>query len=156
MDSTPDRIRIIPELLGAFNIAAQQNRISFIRGVKIQNPTDTPLSTVVLSIRAEPEFMREFNLTIDYIPAEREFSCGVISPDIDYNLLSGLTERVDATLYFELAGWSPARERKRNIAAARLRRMAGQCGDARAALRVRHAESPEAVSDKSAGRPSCF
>ena len=34
MDSTPDRIRIIPELLGAFNIAAQQNRISFIRGVK--------------------------------------------------------------------------------------------------------------------------
>ena len=102
MDSTPDRIRIIPELLGAFNIAAQQNRISFIRGVKIQNPTDTPLSTVVLSIRAEPEFMREFNLTIDYIPAEREFSCGAISPDIDYKLLSGLTERVDATLYFEL------------------------------------------------------
>ena len=103
MDPTPDRIKIIPELLGAFNIAAQQNRISFIRGVKIQNPTDTPLSTVVLSIRAEPEFMREFNLTIDYIPAEREFSCGAILPDIDYNLLSGLTERVDATLYFELA-----------------------------------------------------
>ena len=102
MGSTPDRIRIIPELLGAFNIAAQQNRISFIRGVKIQNPTDTPLSTVVLSIRAEPEFMREFNLTIDYIPAEREFSCGAISSDIDYKLLSGLTERVDATLYFEL------------------------------------------------------
>ncbi len=99
MDSTPDRIRIIPELLGAFNIAAQQNRISFIRGVKIQNPSDT---TVVLSIRAEPEFMREFNLTIDYIPAEREFSCGAISSDIDYKLLSGLTERVDATLYFEL------------------------------------------------------
>ena len=70
MDSTPERIRIIPKLLGAFNIAAQQNRISFIRGVKIQNPSDTPLSTVVLSICAEPEFMREFNLTIDYIPAE--------------------------------------------------------------------------------------
>ena len=47
-----------------------------------------------MSIRAEPEFMREFNLTIDYIPANREFSCGAISPDIDYNLLSGLTERV--------------------------------------------------------------
>ncbi len=102
MDPTPDRIKIIPDVLGAFNIAAQQNRISFIRGVKIQNPTETPLSTVVLNIRSEPAFMREFTLTVDYIPAGREFSTGSVSPDINFGMLAELTERIDATLYFEL------------------------------------------------------
>lgn len=80
------------------NYALQQNKIPFIQSFKIQNTTDVTYENAEIKITSSPEIILPFTKHIDYIPANTSLAVKDISPLLNTEYLSSLTERVVGVL----------------------------------------------------------
>ena len=105
-----DPVRLDVSLLSSVNYALQQNGISLVKSVTIENTTDVPIEHVDLHISASPAFALPFTQHIALLPPHK--SVTVTAPRLLLNgeYLAGLTEKVTGLLYIRL------RSEEKNIA----------------------------------------
>ncbi|MFM2055953.1 MAG: hypothetical protein RLY71_338 [Pseudomonadota bacterium] len=95
-------VRIEVSLLDKINLALHQNAVPVLRALAIANPGATPLEDLVLTLQAEPAFLRPQRWHIDRIGAQEQLALPDLDLALDAPLLARLTEAETAHLRFEL------------------------------------------------------
>lgn len=84
------------------NYAMQRNYIPVIRRLILYNNSQSPVSGLRLKITASPEFLHEYTVMIDSIPAGGSIQLDAVSPVISAEYLLSLTERLEGEILFTL------------------------------------------------------
>ena len=75
-------ISIRPQMLSTVNYSLQQNRLSVIRAVTIDNPGEE-ISGATLLIKSSPAVFEDITLPLDLIPGGREYEINDIRVVLD-------------------------------------------------------------------------
>jgi very-short-patch-repair endonuclease len=95
-------VRIEVSLLDKINLALHQNAVPVLRALAVANPGAAPLADLVLTLQAEPAFLRPKRWHIDRIGAQEQLALPELDLALDAPLLARLTEAETAHLRFEL------------------------------------------------------
>lgn len=85
------------------NYSMQRNYIPVIRRLLLYNNSQTALSGLTLKITASPEFLHEYTVSVDNIPANGCVQLDTVQPVISAEYLLGLTERIEGELVIEVS-----------------------------------------------------
>lgn len=100
MDSTHDRmVTIQVDTVPVVNYAIQQNRFSIVNSITITNNGETPLTTIAVEIRSEPEFCLVYSQTIDSISPSRTHVLEDVALDLSPTYLEKVPEKVSGLLH---------------------------------------------------------
>ena len=94
-------ISIRPQMLSTVNYSLQQNRLSVIRAVTIDNPGEE-ISGATLLIKSSPAVFEDITLPLDLIPGGREYEINDIRVVLDAAFLAGLTEKITSNVTFSI------------------------------------------------------
>jgi very-short-patch-repair endonuclease len=85
------------------NFATAQNSVPVLRSIGVANHSESALENLVLTMKAQPAFVREKSWQIDRIASNGEASLTDRSLTLDLEFLSGLNEAEQGQLIFTLA-----------------------------------------------------
>ncbi len=88
--------------LPVVNFAIQQNRISVIRRLSIENLTECTLNNVKIELSAEPVFGTAIPLFIEFIPEKEAVSAEIVSLNLSANYFAQLTEGFSGYITIEV------------------------------------------------------
>lgn len=94
--------RLIIEATESFNYAAWQNAVPLLRSIAIDNTNGPELASLVVELKASPEFAREKRWTIDRLGAGTILTLKDVDLDIDPAYLDKLDEAERGVLTFSL------------------------------------------------------
>ena len=86
-----------------FNLALQQNALPVIHSLKLINNTGETFEDLQCRFFSVPEFIHEKTIPVAGIKAGETLSLDQLEIELDYNLLSQLSERVKGTLHLEIS-----------------------------------------------------
>lgn len=84
------------------NYAMQQNYVPVVRKVILSNLTSEDMHQITVRISAEPEFMKEWSKTLDYLPANQSVVWGPLDLQLSGTFLAGMTERLAGSLTLQV------------------------------------------------------
>lgn len=88
--------------LPVINFAMQQNRVSLIRQLLIENKTDEPLKDITVTLSVEPEFAVTASCSIDAISAGESMRVDALKLNLSANYFAQLTERMSGSFVIEV------------------------------------------------------
>lgn len=83
------------------NYAMQRNYIPVIRQLLLHNNSQAPLTGIKIKITSSPEFLHEYTVMIDNIPAGGSLQLDEVKPVISAEYLLSLTERMEGVIIIE-------------------------------------------------------
>ena len=102
MDGTLDKIRVQFDYLPLINFAMQQNKVSVIHQLSIENMTSEPFRNIQVQITAEPDFGSITPVMVEAIPANDSVCLQSFSLVLSANYFAQLTERMSGSLKIEI------------------------------------------------------
>lgn len=102
MDGTLDKIKVRLNYLPLINFAMQQNKVSVIHQLSIENMTSDPLRNIQVQITAEPGFGSITPVMVKVIPANDSVCLQSFSLVLSANYFAQLTERMSGSLKIEI------------------------------------------------------
>ena len=84
------------------NFASAQNDVAIIESITVENPTDTALTDIRITLRASPPIIREKTWAIDRVAPGSHLSVRDISTPLDIERLAGLDEAEIGELEFRM------------------------------------------------------
>ena len=102
MDGTLDKIRVQFDYLPLINFAMQQNKVSVIHQLSIENMTSEPFRNIQVQITAEPDFGSITPVMMEAIPANNSVCLQSFSLVLSANYFAQLTERMSGSLKIEI------------------------------------------------------
>ncbi len=102
MNGTLDKIRVQFDYLPLINFAMQQNKVSVIHQLSIENMTSEPFRNIQVQITAEPDFGSITPVMIEAIPANNSVCLQSFSLVLSANYFAQLTERMSGSLKIEI------------------------------------------------------
>ena len=102
MEQRAYEILIRAEMTAVINYALQQNRVSVVREIVLENPTDQEYRDGTLHIWSEPAVMKPFSQGISVIPANGTVSVKDVEIVLDHEFLATLVERVVGRIHIAL------------------------------------------------------
>ncbi|MBQ7525195.1 MAG: DUF4011 domain-containing protein, partial [Abditibacteriota bacterium] len=97
-----DGISMEVDMFDLFNFALYQNDIPLIRGIKVLNATRDPMEGLVLTVKADGDFMTDYRAELPPIPAGKPVELERPRLPISGSFLGDLTEAVNKTVSVEL------------------------------------------------------
>ena len=102
MNGTLDKIRVQFDYLPLINFAMQQNKVSVIHQLSIENMTSEPFRNIQVEITAEPDFGNITPVMVEAIPANDSVCLQSFSLVLSANYFAQLTERMSGSLKIEI------------------------------------------------------
>lgn len=102
MNGTLDKIRVQFDYLPLINFAMQQNKVSVIHQLSIENMTSEPFRNIQVQITAEPDFGSITPVMMEAIPANNSVCLQSFSLVLSANYFAQLTERMSGSLKIEI------------------------------------------------------
>ena len=102
MNGTLDKIRVQFDYLPLINFAMQQNKVSVIHQLSIENMTSEPFRNIQVQITAEPDFGSITPVMVEAIPANDSVCLQSFSLVLSANYFAQLTERMSGSLKIEI------------------------------------------------------
>ena len=102
MNGTLDKIRVQFDYLPLINFAMQQNKVSVIHQLSIENTTSEPFRNIQVQITAEPDFGSITPVMMEAIPANNSVCLQSFSLVLSANYFAQLTERMSGSLKIEI------------------------------------------------------
>ena len=102
MNGTLDKIRVQFDYLPLINFAMQQNKVSVIHQLSIENMTSEPFRNIQVQITAEPDFGSITPVIMEAIPANNSVCLQSFSLVLSANYFAQLTERMSGSLKIEI------------------------------------------------------
>ena len=102
MNGTLDKIRVQFDYLPLINFAMQQNKVSVIHQLSIENMTSEPFRNIQVQITAEPDFGSITPVMMEAIPANDSVCLQSFSLVLSANYFAQLTERMSGSLKIEI------------------------------------------------------
>ena len=102
MNGTLDKIRVQFDYLPLINFAMQQNKVSVIHQLSIENMTSEPFRNIQVQITAEPDFGSITPVMVEAIPANNSVCLQSFSLVLSANYFAQLTERMSGSLKIEI------------------------------------------------------
>lgn len=102
MDNETGRIKVEFSYLPLINFAMQQNKVSVIHQLSIENLTSILLNDIRIQITAEPDFGSIAPVAVEAIPANESISIQSFSLVLSANYFAQLTERLSGSLKVEV------------------------------------------------------
>ena len=102
MNGTLDKIRVQFDYLPLINFAMQQNKVSVIHQLSIENMTSKPFRNIQVQITAEPDFGSITPVMMEAIPANNTVCLQSFSLVLSANYFAQLTERMSGSLKIEI------------------------------------------------------
>ena len=97
-----DKIRVQFDYLPLINFAMQQNKVSVIHQLSIENMTSEPFRNIQVQITAEPDFGSITPVMVEAIPANDSVCLQSFSLVLSANYFAQLTERMSGSLKIEI------------------------------------------------------
>lgn len=98
MDQRLELVKVDFEYLPLINFAMQQNRISVIHQLTIENTTNDALNTIRIQLTTEPDFGNVVPLSVETIPPHGSICLQSFLFTLSANYFAQLTERVSGSL----------------------------------------------------------
>ena len=102
MNGTLDKIKVQFDYLPLINFAMQQNKVSVIHRLSIENMTSEPFRDIQVLITAEPDFGNITPVAVEAIPANDSVCLQSFSLVLSANYFAQLTERMSGSLKIEI------------------------------------------------------
>ena len=102
MNGTLDKIKVQFDYLPLINFAMQQNKVSVIHRLSIENMTSEPFRDIQVLITAEPDFGNITPVAVEAIPANDSVCLQSFSLLLSANYFAQLTERMSGSLKIEI------------------------------------------------------
>ena len=102
MNGTLDKIKVQFDYLPLINFAMQQNKVSVIHRLSIENMTSEPFRDIQVLITAEPDFGNITPVAGEAIPANDSVCLQSFSLVLSANYFAQLTERMSGSLKIEI------------------------------------------------------
>ena len=102
MNGTLDKIRVQFDYLPLINFSMQQNKVSVIHQLSIENMTSEPFRNIQVQITAEPDFGSITPVMVEAIPANDSVCLQSFSLVLSANYFAQLTERMSGSLKIEI------------------------------------------------------
>lgn len=103
IQTEPASVAVSAKITSVINYALYHNRIRVVHSVTIDNPRETELERLTLSVTSHPEIIMPYSLTIDYIPANRTYVVEDADVRVNVDFLAKLTEKVNGVLTVTLS-----------------------------------------------------
>lgn len=97
-----DRVRLRPEIDRRINFAMQQNDVTVVKAVHVENLSNKPLRDLHLCIIPEPQFAEPWKAHIDLIGEDSIYNLEAVDLVLSPRYLSELTEQIKGQLRFDL------------------------------------------------------
>lgn len=97
-----NRVRLRPEIDPRINFAMQQNDVTVVRAVNVENLSKAPLQDLRLRIIPEPQFADPWEAHIDLITGGSIYKLEAVDLVLSPRYLGELTERIRGQLRFDL------------------------------------------------------
>lgn len=102
MEETSEKVKVEFACLPVINFAMQQNKVSAIRQLSIENLTDNVLKNIKVAITTEPEFGSIIPVSIEAIPARETVRTESFTLNLSTNYFAQLTERMAGNFVLEI------------------------------------------------------
>lgn len=102
MDNGTGKIKVEFSYLPLINFAMQQNKVSVIHQLSIENLTSILLNDIRIQITAEPDFGSITPVAVEAIPANETVSLQTFNLVLSANYFAQLTERLSGSLKVEV------------------------------------------------------
>lgn len=102
MENEQNKLRIDFSYLPVVNFAMQQNRISIIQDLSLENVTDATLSNLKIVLTADPEFMTVIPILVETVKAKEKIRIEIPKLDLSANYFAQLTERFSGNLSLKI------------------------------------------------------
>lgn len=102
MDETLDKIKVQFNYLPLINFAMQQNKVSVIHQLSIENMTSEPFRNIQVQMTAEPDFGNITPVVVEVIPANDSVCLQSFNLVLSANYFAQLTERMSGSLKIEI------------------------------------------------------
>lgn len=102
MENNADRIKVEFLYLPIINYAMQQNRVSLIRLLNIENTGEENLETVKVMVTCEPEFAQVCTQNITLIPVGTKTRIDALRMQLQTEFFTQLTERIAGNITVEV------------------------------------------------------
>jgi hypothetical protein len=102
MDSSTSNIQVEFLYLPVINYAMQQNRVSLIRLLTIENTAEEALDEVKVVISCEPEFAHVYSQALETIPAGTKIRVDRVQLQLQTGFFTQLTERMSENITVEV------------------------------------------------------
>lgn len=102
MEAISEKVKVEFIYLPVINFAMQQNRISIVRQLTIENLTDKALKNIRIVLTAEPEFGDVVPISIEAIPVNEIVNSEPFKLNLSTNYFAQLTERLSGDLILEI------------------------------------------------------
>ena len=86
-----------------FNLALQQNAMPVVYELKLINHTGSDIKDLQCKFSAVPEFIHEKNIQVNTVKAGKDLCINTPEIELNYNLLSSLSERMKGKLKLEIS-----------------------------------------------------
>ncbi|MBE6357377.1 MAG: DUF3320 domain-containing protein [Lentisphaerae bacterium] len=97
-----DRLTAALDFVPRLNLAVQQNAVTFIRSITLNNQSGSDLAALECVLTAEPEFIREKVLNIEQLKSGEEMIINDPEPVLNYDLLAGLDDCIRGKLFLQV------------------------------------------------------
>ena len=98
----PYRVHLRPEIDRRINFAMQQNDVTVVSAVHVENLSNTPLRDLRLRIIPEPQFADPWEAHIDLVTEGSTYNLEAVDLVLSPRYLGELTERIRGQLRFDL------------------------------------------------------
>lgn len=102
MDERGNKVKVQFSYLPLINFAMQQNKVSPIHELSIENLTPEPLKNIRVLLTAEPAFGHSVPVAVEVIPAYDSMSLPAFNLTLSTNYFAQLTERLSGNLKLEI------------------------------------------------------
>ena len=99
----PERFSVELAYVPYFNLALQQNALPVVYALKLANRTGADLEHLECRFSAEPPFIHEKTISVDKIASGEELALDKLNIELNYDLLSQLSEGIKGRLKLEVA-----------------------------------------------------
>ena len=103
MNAAQQPITITAEMTPVINYALYQNQLRVMRCVTVENPRETALERVTLSVSSVPAIIMPYTITLDYIPACNTFRVTDVELLLNVDELANLTEKMTCVVTVSLS-----------------------------------------------------
>lgn len=103
MDERVEKVKVEIGYSPLINFAMQQNRVSIIHRLAIENQTDITLKDIQVRITPEPDFGSAITLSVETLPANDSVCLQSFPFNLSANYFAQLTERLSGNLRLEIS-----------------------------------------------------
>lgn len=96
------KIEIQGSYSSVVNFAMQQNYVPIIRKLIIKNLCVEDIQNIDVVITSEPEFIYEWSMKVEIIPAQQSVELDVVNINMSPNFLYSLTEKMSGTIFIKV------------------------------------------------------